>query len=306
MKRTYAPRRTRWTATTGWLMLASALGAVVCSLAGVSPYPPLAVESALAAASALFAAGWAAASHLAGRRPPKVSLVKAPPGPAAPAARRPGHVLRYLLSFGVPFATAAAVVVAVTGSSEEGRRTERLERAGYDRHGAEIVRLTGEPDRTPPTDDHDGYYETDAILRVPYDDGPREVPVRAVLTQDAPAPGASVDVWFAPAHPEVGVGTRSVFHRTAPLVTVGLCALLGPWLIIAGASLASELSPAALRRLRRFEPATHLPALAVLLLGVLALLPVALGTEVAGFSRLWTVLAVPAPALAVVWVARRA
>ncbi|RKT06162.1 hypothetical protein BX286_4200 [Streptomyces sp. 3211.6] len=303
MKRTYEHARTGWTTTTGWLMLASALGAVVCSLAGVSPYPPLTVEIALAGASTAFAVCWAVASYLAGRRPPKVSLTKAPP---TPAPRRQGRVLRYLLSFGVPFATAAALVVAATGSSEDGKRTERLERAGYDLHRAEIVRLTGEPDHTAATDDRDGYYETDVVLRVPYDDGPREVPVKAVYTKDAPAPGSAVDVYFAPAHPEVGVGTRSVFRRSAPLLTVGLCALLGPWLIIAGASVKSELSRAALRRLRRFEPATHLPALAILLLGVLALLPVALETEVAGFSRLWTVLAVPAPVLALLWVARRA
>lgn len=284
-------------------MLTSALAAVVCSLAGVSPYPPLTVELALAGASTAFAVCWAVASHLAGRRPPKVSLAKAP---AAPAPRRQGRLLRHLLSFGVPFATAAALVVAATGSSEDGKRTERLERAGYDRHRAEIVRLTGEPDHTPPSDDHDGYYETDAVLRVPYDDGPREVPVRAVHTKTAPGPGTAVDVYFAPAHPEVGVGTRSVFNRSALLITAGLCILLGPWLIIAGASIRSEMSAASLRRLRRFEPATHLPALAVLLCGALALLPVALETEVAGFSRLWTVLAVPAPVLALTWMARRA
>lgn len=92
MKRTYEPGRTRWTTTTGWLMPTSALGAVVCSLAGVSPYPPLAVELALAGASAAFAVCWAAASHPAGRRPPKVSLAKAPAAPAPPVdrPRRPG------------------------------------------------------------------------------------------------------------------------------------------------------------------------------------------------------------------------
>ncbi|MFF4370219.1 DUF3592 domain-containing protein [Streptomyces sp. NPDC001594] len=300
MKRTYAPRRTRWTTTTGWLMLASALGAVLCSLAGVSPYPPLTVELALAAASAVFAACWAAASYLAGRGPSKVVLTK------APAARRPDRVLRNLLAFGVPFATAAALVVAVTGSSEEGKRTERLERAGYDRHRAEIVRLTGVPDHTPPSDDDEGSYETDAVLRVPYDDGPREVPVKDVPTKDAPAPGTAVDVWFAPAHPEVGVGTRLSSRPMTPVITIGLFVLLGPWPLMAGAYIRSELSPEAVRRLRRFEPATHLPALAVLLLGVLALLPVALEIEVAGLSRLWTVLAIPAPALALTWVARRA
>ncbi|MFJ8214162.1 DUF3592 domain-containing protein [Streptomyces sp. NPDC096033] len=304
MKRTYEPRRTPWTTTTGWLMLTSALAAVVCSLAGVSPYPPLTVEISLAGASAVFAACWAAASYLAGRRLPKVSLSKTPPAPAP--GRRPARLLRHLLAFGVPFATAAALVVAYTGPGEDGRRSERLERAGYELHRAEIVRLTGEPDHTPANEDHDGYYETDAVLRVPYDDGPREVPVKAVYTKGAPGPGTVVDVYYAPAHPEVGVGTRSVSKRSTPVITLGLFLFTGPWLIIAGAWIRSELSPASLRRFRRFDPATHLPALAILLLGVLALLPVALEAEVAGFSRLWAVLAFPAPILALMWVARRA
>ncbi|MEU3723023.1 hypothetical protein [Streptomyces sp. NPDC031705] len=299
MGNTYGPGRTRWTTTTGWLMLASAVAAVLCALVGVSPYPPLTTETSLAGASVLFAACWVAASLHARRLPPKADLRKRPPG-------RRNRALIHVIAFGVPLATFAALIMCFTESGEEGRRTERLERAGYDRHEARIVRLAGEPEHTPATDDGNEHYTTDVIVRVPYDSGPRDVAVAGVHTGKRPEPGATAEVYFAPAHPEVGVGTSPVRAPAGLLVTAIFLITLGPWPFIAGAAIKSSMEPEYVDRLRRFDARTHLPALGLLLLGVLALLPVALGVPVAGFTRLWAPLALPAPALALTWVARRA
>ncbi|GLX18816.1 MULTISPECIES: hypothetical protein [Streptomyces] len=299
MGNTYGPGRTRWTGTTGWLMVGSAAAAVLCAIVGVSPYPPLTVEVCLAGSSALFAACWVAASLHARRVPPRTELRKRPPG------RPRGRLLRIVLSFGIPLATFAALVLCFTESGEEGRRVERLERAGYDRHEARIVRLAGEPVHHPATDDDDAYYSTDVVLGVPYDDGPRDVAVAGVSTRERPAPGVTAEVFFAPGHPEVGVGT-SPARAGGELIAVIFFIALGPWPFVAGAAIKSYMEPGALERMRRFDPGTHLPALGLLLLGVLALLPAALDVPVAGSTRLWALLALPAPALALTWTARRA
>ncbi|MFC9298341.1 hypothetical protein ACFTWH_16670 [Streptomyces sp. NPDC057011] len=295
MRDTYGPGRSRWTTTTGWLMVASALGALACSLIGWSPYPPLTVEVALAGASAFFAGCWVVASYRA-----RLGPVGKPP-----ARRRTSRVLRWVFAFAVPFATAAAIIVTVTGSSEDGRRTELYEQAGWDHHEVEIVRLDGEPDYTPPSDDSAGHYTTDVIVRVPYAGGPQELALEAAYTKGAPEPGVHVDAYYAPGHPELGVGTEPAHDRGVLLVFGILAITLGPWFIIGGALIKSETEPEDLDRLRRFHPATHLPALAILLTGLVLLLPVALEFEVAGFDRLPAALAVPTPALALTWVAKR-
>ncbi|MEU9719885.1 hypothetical protein [Streptomyces sp. NPDC047976] len=305
MGNTYEPGRTRWTGTAGWLMVGSAAAAVLCALAGVSPYPPLALEACLAGASALFAACWVAASLHARRVPRKVDLRKADPRRRPPERPR-GRLLRIVLAFGIPIATFAAFVVCFTGSGEEGRRSERLERAGYDRHEARIVRLTGQPVHRPATDDNDESYTTDVVLSVPYEGGPRDVAVEGVTTGKYPEPGTTAKVYFAPAHPEVGVGTWPARPYGSEWITLFLAIVLCPWPFVAGAAIKSYIEPRALERMRRFDPGTHLPALGLLLLGVLALLPLALEVPVAGFTRLWAPLALPAPALALTWMARRA
>ncbi|MFF2195758.1 hypothetical protein [Streptomyces sp. NPDC058157] len=296
----YGPGRTRWTSATGWLMVGSAAAAALCAITGVSPYPPLTVETCLAGASALFAACWVAASLHARRVPSEVDLCK-----ADPRGRPRGRPLRIVIAFGVPVATFAALVVCFTGSGEEGRRVERLERAGYDRHEARIVRLAGEPVHHPATDDDAEYYSTDVVLSVPYDDGPRDVAVTGVSTRERPGPGTTAQVFFAPGHPEAGVGT-SPARSADGLIAVIFLIVLGPWPFVAGAVIKSSMEAAALERTRRFDPGTHLPALGLLLLGVLALLPLALEVPVAGSTRLWAPLALPAPTLALWWVARRA
>ncbi|WP_225798987.1 hypothetical protein [Streptomyces sp. NK15101] len=60
-----------------------------------------------------------------------------------------------------------------------------------------------------------------------------------------------------------------------------------------------------LHRLRRFEPGVHLPALGILLAGLVLLLPMALEFQVAGLDRPLALLAVPAPALALTWLVKR-
>ncbi|MFJ4779263.1 hypothetical protein [Streptomyces sp. NPDC088762] len=311
MRDAYGPGRSRWTTTTGTLMVASALGAIACALVGVSPYPPLTVEVGLAGASAFFAGCWVVASYRARVGPPAPwGALDKPPAtvtrPAKPPApRRPGNLLRYVFAFGVPLATAAALVVAFTVSGEEGRRAERLQRAGWEHHEVSIVRLTGPPDHTPPSDDTDGYYNTDVIVRVPYESGPRDVTLEAAYTREAPEPGMAVDTYYSPGHPELGVGSRPVPEHMGVFVLVMLAIVGGPWFIIGGALIKTQAKPEDLRRLRRFHPATHLPALAILLAGLVLLLPVALEFEVAGLRRLPAFLASLTPGLAVTWVVRR-
>lgn len=164
----YEPGRSRWTGITGWLMVASAIGALACAVTPVSPYPPLTAELAFAAASAVFACCWVVASYRA-----RVGPLDKPSPPAG--YRRRDQVLPWIFAIGVPLAVAGALVVLCTGSSKEGREIDRLERIGYDSRKVEIVRLVGEPVHTPPTDDTHGSYDTDLVVRVPFDAGPREV-----------------------------------------------------------------------------------------------------------------------------------
>lgn len=294
-----AAARSRGTTVSGWLMVVTAAGAVVCTLSGFTPYPPLIAETALAGASALCAVWWVAASFRA-RRPRPISLVKARP------ARRPGRLLRNLLAFGVPFATVAAVVVAAVGNSTEGRRVELYDRAGWDRHEVAVVRLAGEPVQTPRSDDGDAYWNTDVVVRVPFEDGPRDLLLKAAETRRAPEPGMAVEAYYAPAHPELGVGRDGTGWTRSGLMVFGIVFLFAaPWPFVAAGHIKSEATPAVFQRLRRFAPATHLPALGILLTGLVLLLPVALDFQVAGHDRAPAALAVLAPPLAVIWIAKR-
>ncbi|MFI5766340.1 hypothetical protein ACIA8F_36080 [Streptomyces sp. NPDC051563] len=294
----YEPGRSTWTGITGWLMVASAAAAIVCALTPVSPYPPLTAELALAAASAVFACCWVLASYRV-----RVGPLDRPP---APVGYRTGdHVLPWVFAIGIPLAVAGALMVLCTGSSEDGKRIERLERAGYGGRTAEIVRLAGEPVRTPPSEDSDGWYDTDLVVRVPFDSGDREVLLKRYETTRSPEPGMRVKAYFAPAHPEEGVAEHADMGRARFIVTLlGLC-IAAPLAAIACGIAKACMDHRHLRRLRRFRPGTHLPALAILLCGLVLLLPVALEFQVHGYNRLPAFLASPTPVLALVWVVKR-
>ncbi|WP_327306152.1 hypothetical protein OG730_23880 [Streptomyces sp. NBC_01298] len=293
----YEPGRSRWTGITGWLMVASAAAAIGCSLTPVSPYPPLTAELAFAGASALFACGWVVASCRA-----RIGPLDKPSPPAG--YRRGDGQLAYLFAIGVPFAVAAALVVLFTGSSADGKEIERLERAGYDSGKVEIVRLAGEPVHTPPTEDSHGSYDTDLVVRVPFDSGPRDVALKGYTTSRFPEPGMRVAAHFAPAHPEEGVAEHPAMTRAwlgSPIAAFfGLL-----WSGVAAAITKSFMDPSDMKNLRRFRPGTHLPALAILLCGLVLLLPVALEFQVSGYNRLPAFLASLTPLLALTWLVKR-
>ncbi|MET9854189.1 hypothetical protein ABZY57_14745 [Streptomyces sp. NPDC006450] len=298
MKDVYEPGRSRWTGITGWLMVASAIGAIACALTPVSPYPPLTAELAFAGASAVFACCWVVASYRA-----RVGWLDKPSPPAGP--ERGARVLPWIFAIGVPLAVAGALVVLCTGSSEYGKRIERLERAGYDERTVEIVRLNGEPVRTPPSEDSDGWYETDLVVRVPFESGPRDVVLERYDTTRFPEPGMRVDAYFAPAHPEEGVAEYTDMGQAWFLVGGFVMVFAVPFFGIACAVTKSYMDVSDLRYLRRFRPGLHLPALAILLCGLLLLLPVALEFEVDGYNRLPAFLAGLTPVLALTWVVNR-
>lgn len=293
------PGRSAATTITGWGMLLSASAAVVCSLAWASPYPPLIPELALAALAVLFAAGWVVASHHA--------RIDAPLSKPYRDTRKPNPVLPYLLGFGIPLATLAAFLTIFTVGSDYGRETERLKAAGYDQYTVTVVRLAGKPQHHPETEDRDPYYLTDLTLRIPYEDKPREVTVRGMYTRyEPPTPGMKIDVYFAPRDPGAPVAENA--ERTEPgrAVTLFAAVWIWPWVLIAGGTCASQLSAKAVHKLRRFRPAVHLPALGILLTGLLLLLPMALEFQVAGRDQLFAFLASLTPALALTWLVRSA
>ncbi|SED06930.1 MFS transporter [Streptomyces sp. TLI_105] len=289
--------RSAATTFTGWGMVLSGAAAVVVAFWGVSPYPPLVPELLLAGLSALFAVGWVLASYRAAARD------RDPLRKPRPDTRYPNPVLRYVLCFGVPLATFAAFLTAFNVSGSYGRETERLERAGYDEYSVAVVRLAGEPEFHEGGEDHDPYYLTDLALRIPYEAGRREVTLRGVYTRSkAPRPGTKVDVYFAPRDPNTPVtedGRRST-------VRLFLIAFLGIWiwplLLGVGFSLKGMSDDDDVHDLRRFSPGVHLPALAVLLTGLLLLLPKALDFQVAGHDQLYALISCLTPALALTWV----
>ncbi|WP_330297023.1 hypothetical protein [Streptomyces sp. NBC_00503] len=296
MRNTYEPGRSRWTTATGWLMLTSALGALVCTLLRLSPYPPLTPALACAGASAFFACCWIAASYAARPGP----LEKAVPDP-----RAPGRILPYVFAIGVPLATAAALSVAITPSSAYGQRAERLERAGWDRHEAEVVRLTGEPDCTAPDDDVQQCF-TDLVLRIPYTSGTREVSMPGMRTRTAPEPGWELTVYYAAGDPEVGVGTEPARDQVKWWLLLIFAVAVVPWFVLPMFFIRAQLEPGRVHTLRRWRPRTHLPALGHLFGGLVLLLPAALEVPVAGFMRLPALLAALTPGLALRSVAKRA
>jgi len=282
-------------------MVLSAWAPVLSSPANVPPSPPLVAPLALAGLAVLFAAAWVVSSYRAGAR----SL-----GPLTKPysrTRRTNRVLRYVFGFGISFATAAALLTIFVDSSAYGRETERLERVGYGRYEVPVVRLAGEPVFHEGDEDRDPSYTTDLVLRIPYDSGPREVTVRGLYTRlEPPVPGRTkVEVYFAPLDPGVPVvedGTRD--GRLFGMIA--LAALVGPWVLIVGGGLTGYMNVHSLHRLRRFEPGVHLPALGILLTGLVLLLPVALEFEAAGLARPLAALAALTPGLAFTWMVKRA
>ncbi|AJF65927.1 hypothetical protein [Streptomyces vietnamensis] len=296
----FMPGRSAATSFTGWGMVLSAGAAVLVSLAGVSPHAPLIPAPALAGLSVLFAAAWVVASYRAGTR------TRDPLSKPYRETRRPNRALRYVLGFGVTVSTAAALLTVFTISGEYGRETERLERAGYDQYRVPVVRLVSRPEFHEGDDDADPYYTTDLVLRIPYETGPREVTVRGMYTRVKPpvAGRTKVSAYFAPRDPEVPVVENGI-RDTRWFFLVPFAVWGGPWTLIAGGILSGCMDDSGVHRLRRFEPGLHLPALGILLLGLVLLLPVAAGFEVAGYDRLPALLAVPTPALAFTWLAKR-
>ncbi|MEV0415801.1 hypothetical protein AB0I68_34775 [Streptomyces sp. NPDC050448] len=293
----YEPGRSRWTTATGWLMVISALGAIGCALARFPPVAPLRAELALAGAAAFFAGCWAVASYLA-RLGPLEKRPTAEPG-------EPSRVLPWIFAAAVPLGTAAALLLVLTGSSEHARHLEQLEQAGYSSHEAVVVRLTGEPECEPATSDVPEHCSTDLVLRIPYDTGTQDVEMKAHRTREAPEPGWELTVYYAAGHPEFGVGTESPTDQTPLWLLIVLAVAVVPWFIIPIFIVKSQTDPERLHALRRFRPGIHLPALAILLTGVVLLLPTALEFEVAGFHRLPAAVAALAPALAMRSVVRR-
>ncbi|MGW5777286.1 hypothetical protein [Streptomyces sp. NPDC003863] len=296
----FTPGRSAATSSTGWGMVLSAGAAVLVSLAGVSPHAPLTPALVLAGLSVLFAAAWVVASYRTATR------TRDPLAKPYRETRRPNRALRYVFGFGVAVATAAAFMAVFTIDSDYGHETERLERAGYDQYRVPVVRLVSKPKFHEGDDDVDPYYTTDLVLRIPYASGPREVTVRGMYTRVKPpvAGRTKVSAYFAPRDPEVPVvenGQRDTrWFFLIPFAIWG-----GPWTLIAGGILSGSIDTDDVHRLRRFEPEVHLPALGVLLLGLVLLLPVALGFEVAGHDRLPALLAALTPALAFTWLVKR-
>ncbi|MEX0169743.1 hypothetical protein [Streptomyces sp. LMG1-1-1.1] len=294
------PGRSAATSITGWGMVLSGAAAVVATVCEVSPYPPLIPELTLAGLSALFAAGWVVASHRADAR------ARDPLSKPYRESGRPNRALPYLFAFGIPVATFAAFLTAFTVSPDYGRETERLERAGYDEYEVSVVRLAGDPEFHEGDQDRDPYYLTDLTLRIPYEAGPREVTVRGMYTRyTAPRPGTKVDVYFAPRDPATPVVEDGMRTSTRWFLVVFLGLWIWPLILVAGSTIKSLSDEDDVHRLRRFDPGTHLPALAILLTGLVLLLPTAVGFEVAGFDQLPALLATLAPPLALLWVLKR-
>ncbi|QGZ52635.1 DUF3592 domain-containing protein [Streptomyces sp. QHH-9511] len=312
MKRSVARRKYRygrsvWTTFTGWGMVLSAAGAIGCVLWGVGPYPPLHAETAMVALSLLFAAAWIISSLRASRR--KSYWLRRGPASARPFRHSSvddgeygSRTLVWFVALLVPLATLACFAMGLMVSPEYGRETARLDAAGWGEHPATVVRLAGDPVRG--QDDPDGpvYYETDLVLRVPYDDGPREVTKRAMTTRHAPKAGTTIQLYYAPGDPRPDSPVLTDGRRQRPgLANLNFHLILGLVLIVPPAAiLKGALEWDMTSRVRRFSPVVHLPALGILVLGLLLLLPTALGGESAGPASFLSCVT-PGAALAWVW-----
>ncbi|MFD4376053.1 hypothetical protein [Streptomyces sp. NPDC058486] len=281
----------------GWGMVVSAGAAVGCALAGVSPYPPLLAELVLAGVAAVFAVAWVVASYRIGDR----DLFEEP----ARKPRRPNGALPYVFAAGIPLASMAAFLTVFTPSTERGQWEERMERAGYGAYTVSVVRPVGKPTLVPESPDNDAYYLTDVVVRVPFTAGPREVVVEQMFSRPEPlAPGAEVEVYYAPGSPGEPVTEDDRIDGMGMFYSFALAIWVWPWLIIAGAIMKGYMETSDLHRLRRFSPGIHLPALGVLFTGLVLLLPMALGFQVASFDQLPALLASFTPVLALTWVVR--
>ncbi|MFE5795464.1 hypothetical protein ACFQ8C_23210 [Streptomyces sp. NPDC056503] len=290
--RTY--RRSVWTTLTGWGMLLSATGAVGCVLWGVGPYPPLVTETGLTALAVVLAAAWVVASR---RAPRRTGL--------PPAA---GRGLVWLIAWLVPLATLACFDLGFMVSPEYGRETGRLEAGRFGEYSVTVVRLAGEPVRGDSASDEPVYFETDLVLRIPYDSGPREVTVPGMYTRhDPPKAGMRIDVSYAPGDPRPDSPVLEDGRRwgTGVIGSRMLLITLFP-VVFAGSILTGTLGHEMRGAVRRFTPSVHLPALGVLLLGLLLLLPTALGWGAGGWARPAAFLSCAAPGVALAWVWRSA
>ncbi len=289
------PGRSAATTLTGWGMVLSGVAAVAASLWAVSPYPPLIPELALAGLAVLCAVAWVVASYRA--------RADGPLSKRYVETRRPNPVLPYLFAFGIPLAALAAVLTGFTVSSSYGRETERLERVGYGEYEVTVVRLAAEPRFNPGNEDQDPHYYTDLTLRIPYESGPREVTVRGMYTRHKPpVPGMKVDVHFAPRDPGTPVTENGERDRTGRFVSLFVLVFVSPFLLVAAIGMKSQMDKDDLHELRRFSPVVHLPALGLLLTGLVLLLPMALEFQLAGRDQLYALLASPTPILALIWV----
>ncbi|MFE5482924.1 hypothetical protein [Streptomyces sp. NPDC056527] len=303
----YEYGRSVWTTLSGWGMVLSAAWAIGCVLWGVGSYPPLYFETAVAGLSLLFAAAWIISSRRAPRRKsywPRRGLASIRPFRDASAddGEYSGRALVWFIALLVPLATLACFAVGLMVSPEYGRETARLDAAGWGEHPATVVRLFGDPVQGQDHSDGPVYYETDLVLRIPYVDGPREVTKRALVTRHAPKAGTTIQLFYAPGDPRPQSPVLTDGRRQRPglgnlnfYLLLGLVLMVPPTAILKGA-LDWDMAP----RVRRFRPVVHLPAFGFLVLGLLLLLPNALGWESAGPAAFLSCVT-PGAALAWVW-----
>ncbi|MGW9452958.1 hypothetical protein [Streptomyces sp. NPDC055632] len=259
---------------------------------GVGPYPPLVTETGLAALTVVFAVAWIIASR---RAPQHTGLLPSK-----------GRALVWLVARLVPLATMACFNLGFMVSPEYGRETERLEAARHGQYSVTVVRLAGDPVRGDNASDEPVFFETDLVLRIPYDSGPREVTVPTMYTRhQPPEAGMRIDVYYAPGDPRPDSSVLEDGRRwgTGVIGSRMLLITLFP-VIFAGAFLAGTLSYEMPCEARRFTPSVHLPALGILLLGLLLLLPTALGWEAGGLARPAAFLSCVTPGAALAWIWR--
>ncbi|MER8039243.1 hypothetical protein [Streptomyces hydrogenans] len=287
-------RRSVWTTLTGWGTLLSAAGSVGCALWGVGPYPPLVAETGLAALAVVLAAAWVVASrrapHRAGRSPDT------------------GAGLRWLVAWLVPLATLVCFDLGFMVSPEYGRETERLEAGRFGSYSVTVVRLAGDPVRGHNASDEPVYFETDLVLSLRYDSGPREVTVPGMYTRhEPPKAGGRIDVHYAPGDPRPDSPVLEDGRRWGTGV-IGSRLLLVTLLpvLMAGSLLTGLLRYEMPGDFRRFAPSVHLPALGIALLGLCLLLPTALGWQAGGLARPAAFLACVTPGAALAWIWRTA
>lgn len=309
-KRTYQHTRSVWTTLTGWGMVLSAAGAIGCVLWGVGPYPPLYAETAMAALALCSAAAWVISSLRAPRRKsywPRLGPASTSPfrGTSAGDGEYGDRALAWAVALLVPLATLACFAMGLMVSPEYGRETARLDAAGWGEHPATVVRLAGDPVRG--QDDPDGpvYYQTDLVLRIPYDNGPRQVTKRAMTTRHQPKAGTAIRLYYAPGDPRPDSPVLTDGRRRRPgLANLDFYLLLGLLLTVLPVAILKESLDWDMKpRVRRFRPVVHLPAFGILVLGLLLLLPIALGWETAGPAAF---LAGVTPGAALAWVWRTA